>query len=124
MRSRGLIHRRGRVLVLEMKFFSIGLRVGERLRAVILGGVRLLRWHHLWWRLAGSASHGAHATRRGYSLQVVVSRARGITQGILITQEVVDGVGIAPCHAHGLGRGLVPTHGLVHLPDAGVCGVA
>ena len=41
------------------------------------------------------------------SLQVVVSRAGGITQGILITQEVVDGVRIASRHVHELS---VPTH--------------
>ena len=107
------------MLLPRPKFLSVGLRIGKRLRAVIQRGVHQLRRHDLWRRVAGSASHGAHATWHGYPLQVVVSRAGGIAQGILIAQEVVDRGGVAFHHAHKLGRGLVPMHGLVHLPGIG-----
>jgi len=78
----------------------MGLCVGERLLAVVRRGVCLLRRHHLRrWVIVG---HGAQVRRRGCSFQVVVSRAGGIAQGILVAQEVMDRVRVALCHAHEL----------------------
>ena len=82
------------------EILAVGLRVGERMLAVVRRGVCLLGQHHL--RRRVTVGHGAHARRRGYPLQVVVPRARGITQGILEAQEVVDRVGVALRHAHKL----------------------
>ena len=82
------------------EIFAVSLRVGECALAVVRWGVRLLGRHHLRRRVA--VGHGAHARWRGCALQAVVPRARGITQGILEAQEVVDGVGVALRHAHKL----------------------
>ena len=73
--------------------FAVGLRVGERALVVVRWGVRLLRRHHLRRRVA--IGHGAHARRHGCSLQAAVPHARGITQGILKAQEIVDKVRVA-----------------------------
>ena len=82
------------------EIFAVGLRVGERVLAVVRWGVRLLGRHHLRRRVA--IGHGAHARRHGRPLQVVVPCAGGITQGILEAQEVMDRVGVALRHAHEL----------------------
>ena len=76
----------------------MGPRVGERVLAVVRGGVHLFGQHHLRRRVA--LGHGAHVWRRGRPLQAVVSHAGGITQWVLEAQEVVDGVRVALCHAH------------------------
>ena len=102
--------------------FAVGLRIGERTLVVIRWGVRLLGRHHLRRRVA--VGHGAHARWRGCALQAVVPRARGITQGILEAQEVVDRVRVALRHAHELQRGLEPLGGLKHLPSVDARGVA
>ena len=102
--------------------FAVGLRVGERALAVVHWGVRMLgRPHH---RRRIIVGHSAYMRRRGCSLQVVVSRAGGITQGILEAQEVVDGVGVALRHAHELGCGLEPLGSLVHLSSVDARSVA
>ena len=103
------------------EILAMGLRVGERLLAVVQRGVRLLRRHHLRRRVV--VGH-AHARRRGCSFQVVVSRAGGITQGIHVAQEVVDRVRVALRHAHELRRGLAPLGGLAQLPSLDARGVA
>ena len=97
------------------EIFAVSLPVGECALAVVRWGVRLLRRHHLRQRVV--VGHDAHARRRGCSLQVVVSHAGGITQGILVAQEVMDRVGVALRHAHELGRELAPLGGLVQRPN-------
>ena len=61
--------------------------------------------------------HRTYVLRRGRTIWVVVPHAGALAQGILIAQEIEDGGGVAPRHAHELGRGLVPMHDLVRLPD-------
>ena len=114
-----------RVLPLKMKILAVCLRVGECAFAVVRGSARLLGRRHLWrWVDDGGVGHGAQARQRECPLQVVVSHVGGVAQGILIAQEVMDGVRIASRHAHELGRGLVPMHDLARLPGVGARGVA
>ena len=88
------------------EIFVVGLRVSERVLAVVRWGVRLLERHHLWRRI--NVGHGAHAWRRGCPFQAVIPRAGGIAQGILIAQEVVDGIWVTPRHAHDCDAGWYP----------------
>ena len=93
------LHRRRRLLALA-KVVAVGQRVGERVLAVVRWGARLLERHHLWRRI--DVGHGAHARRHGRPFQAVIPRAGGIARGILIAQEVMDGVRVTLRHAHEL----------------------
>ena len=119
-----MAHGWGHVLPPMTKVLAMGPRVGKRLLAVVRRGVRLLRRHHFRWWVDGGVGHRAQARRCGRPFQVVVSCAGGIVQGILVAQEIMDGVGVALHHAHKLGRGLAPMDGLVQLPSVDACGVA
>jgi len=106
------------------ELIGVSLRVGERLRVVTRRGVRRIgRFRHRWRWIARRGRDRTHAPWRRRAAEIVVPCAGGVTQGVLVAQEVVDGGGVAHRHAHELGHGLMLTHGLARLPNVGARGV-